>query len=120
MTRALENGLSVIKTYTFTRSSHLIHVDHELRNNSDQPWRGSQYRLLERTQVAEGTATQFVYTYMGAVIYSPEEKYEKVDFADIKEGELRQGRSVTDGWIAMIQHYSRRLDTQPRGERPFL
>ncbi|MEA2093768.1 MAG: membrane protein insertase YidC, partial [Pseudomonadota bacterium] len=45
----------------------------------------------------------FIHTYMGGVLYSPEEKYEKISFDDMIDGKL--DRKVTDGWVAMIQHY---------------
>jgi YidC/Oxa1 family membrane protein insertase len=42
-------------------------------------------------------------TYTGGVIYSHEEKYEKLTFKDMDNEAL--SRDVTGGWLAMIQHY---------------
>lgn len=97
------DGIEVTKTYIFQRGRYDVRVEHEVRNNSGQPWSGRQYRQLQRTQVAEEGQSTFIYTYMGGVIYSPEEKYEKIDFADMAEGNL--GRDISGGWAAMIQHY---------------
>jgi YidC/Oxa1 family membrane protein insertase len=96
-------GVEFTKTYIFHRGDYEIDVEHTIRNNSEQLWRGNLYAQLQRTQVSEVDTPQFVYTYMGGVIYSPEEKYEKIDFGDMQDGDLQ--RDVTGGWIAMIQHY---------------
>jgi YidC/Oxa1 family membrane protein insertase len=96
-------GIEVIKTYTFRRGSYEIGLDHTVRNYSDADWQGRQYRQMQRTQVAETGQSTFIYTYMGGVLYSPEEKYEKIKFEDMVEADL--DRQVSDGWAAMIQHY---------------
>jgi YidC/Oxa1 family membrane protein insertase len=97
------DGVEVIKRYTFHRGSYVVDIEHVVNNNSGTDWSGRQYRQLQRTQVAETGQSTFIYTYMGGVIYSPEEKYEKVKFEDMQEQDL--DRSVTDGWVAMLQHY---------------
>ena len=96
-------GVEVIKRYTFHRGSYAVDLEHEVRNGSASDWQGRQYRQLQRTQVAETGQSTFIYTYMGGVLYSPEEKYEKIKFEDMLDANL--DRSVTDGWAAMIQHY---------------
>ena len=96
-------GVEVIKRYTFRRGSYAIDLEHEVRNGSGSDWAGRQYRQLQRTQVAETGQSSFIYTYMGGVLYSPEEKYEKIKFEDMVDANL--DRSVTDGWAAMLQHY---------------
>ena len=40
---------------------------------------------------------------MGGVIYSPEEKYEKIKFEEMVKQDL--DRTITGGWAAMLQHY---------------
>jgi YidC/Oxa1 family membrane protein insertase len=40
---------------------------------------------------------------MGGAVYSPEDKFDKIDFAEMQEKNLQ--RNVTGGWVAMIQHY---------------
>ena len=96
-------GVEVIKRYTFHRGSYVIDMEHEVRNGSDQDWHGRQYRQLQRTQVAETGQSTFIYTYMGGVIYSPEEKYEKIKFDDMLDADL--DRTISNGWAAMLQHY---------------
>ena len=96
-------GVEVVKRYIFHRGSYAVDLQHEVRNNSAAEWQGRQYRQLQRTQVAETGQSSFIYTYMGGVIYSPEEKYEKIKFEDMLDENL--DRSITDGWAAMLQHY---------------
>ena len=80
-------GVEVIKRYLFHRGSYAVDLQHEVRNNSAAEWQGRQYRQLQRTQVAETGQSTFIYTYMGGVVYSPEEKYEKIKFDDMAEAE---------------------------------
>jgi YidC/Oxa1 family membrane protein insertase len=96
-------GVEVVKRYTFHRGSYVVDVEHIVTNNSGSDWQGREYRQLQRTQVAETGQSTFIYTYMGGVIYSPEEKYEKIKFEDMLEQDL--DRTITDGWAAMLQHY---------------
>jgi len=96
-------GVEVVKRYIFHRGSYAIDLQHEVGNNSAVEWQGRQYRQLQRTQVAETGQSSFIYTYMGGVIYSPEEKYEKIKFEDMVDENL--DRTITDGWVAMLQHY---------------
>ena len=97
-----DSGVRVDKIYTFHRNSYVIDVDFEIHNGSSQPWGGHVYRQLQRGEAAERSSF-FIYTYTGAVIYSPEEKYEKLSFKDIASRDL--SRSVNGGWAAMIEHY---------------
>lgn len=46
---------------------------------------------------------KLIYTYGGAVLSSPEQRYEKIDYDDMREEKL--SRDVVNGWIAMLQHY---------------
>jgi len=114
MTWRSPEGVEVIKRYVFHRGSYAIDLQHEVRNNSGEEWHGRQYRQLQRTQVAETGQSTFIYTYMGGVIYSPEEKYEKIKFDDMVEENL--DRNITDGWAAMLQHYFLGALIPARGE----
>ena len=114
MTWRSPEGVEVIKRYVFHRGSYAIDLQHEVRNHSGADWHGRQYRQLQRTQVAETGQSTFIYTYMGGVIYSPEEKYEKIKFDDMAEENL--DRTITDGWAAMLQHYFLGAVIPARGE----
>ncbi len=96
-----DNGVSVDKVYTFHRGSYVIDVAFKVNNSSNETWAGHMYRQLQRGE--PGESKMFIYTYTGGVIYSQEEKYEKIEFDDMRESNLN--RSIEGGWAAMIQHY---------------
>ncbi len=97
------DGVVFLKSYTFSRGSHLIKVDHTIKNPTAKDWAGNLYQQLQRTPLPESEKPRFIYTYTGGVEYSPEDKYNKVSFDDMEEAKL--SKSVTGGWTAMIQHY---------------
>jgi len=110
-----ESGVRVIKRFTFTRGSYLVGVEHLVQNGSGDAWSAREYRQLMRTEgVDTGGDSRFLYTYTGGAIYSPEEKYEKISFDDMRGAKL--DREVTDGWIAMLQHYFLGAWVPPRGQ----
>lgn len=96
-------GVSVTKTYTFTRGSYKIGVEHEVKNQSEKPWQVRQYAQLQRKRPDKSSDSQLVRTYTGGVYYNAEDKYKKVAFDDMAEDNLE--RTTTEGWLAMIQHY---------------
>jgi YidC/Oxa1 family membrane protein insertase len=97
------DGVSVTKTYIFRRDSYLIEVEHRIDNGSAAPWTGYQYRQFQRSLPGEDEKSFFLYTYTGGVIYSQEEKYEKIEFEDMDKQDLNRG--IAGGWAAVIQHY---------------
>jgi YidC/Oxa1 family membrane protein insertase len=102
-----ESGVRVTKTFIFKRGRYEIEVRHTLTNNSGEPWTGSQYGQLQRALPPEDDKGGFNdpgrYSFLGIGFYSPDEKFEKIDFEDVA-GEPYQ-RSFADGWLSMIQHY---------------
>ncbi len=103
LTWADNNGLSYTKTYTFTRGSYAIQLDQKVQNNSTSDWTGRQYTQLLRVPHTDEKGNTFIRTYSGAVVYTEEDKYQKIDFEDMAEEDLKT-KSV-GGWSAMIQHY---------------
>ena len=96
------DGLVVQKIYTFRRGSFVIDFEQVIKNESGNDWSGRQYRQLQRARASEGNYWSG-YTYTGSVFYSPETKYEKVDFDEIQKETLSV--DYANGWVAMIQHY---------------
>jgi len=98
-----EDGVSVVKTFTFHRDSYVIDVDFEL-SSAEQPWKGRAYQQLQRTKVAERGQSKFIYTFMGGVVSSEWDPYEKIQFDDMASWKPEQSYSK-GGWVAMLQHY---------------
>ena len=96
-----ENGIEVVKSYHFKRGDYLVDVRHRVSNQSDQDWQGAEYRQIQRSRPLE--TSRLLYTYTGSVYYNELVKYEKVEFDDMEDTQLKVQSS--GGWIAMLQHY---------------
>jgi YidC/Oxa1 family membrane protein insertase len=96
------DGVSVKKVLTFRRNDYVIDVNYTITAGS-QNWTGSDYMQITRSLPVETNGNAFIHTYTGGVVYNEEIKYEKYDFDDIAEENLNY--QLTDGWLAMIQHY---------------
>lgn len=96
-----DNGLTVIKTYTFTRDSYLVNVTYQIENQSGERFAAYPYAQFNRNQPEDDSF--MIYTYTGAVFSSVGNEYEKVDFGELEKNDFR--RDVSGGWAAMIQHY---------------
>lgn len=113
-----ENGVRVNKIYTFRRGEYVIDLQHVVEAGNEN-WSGSQYMQLVRTPPAKDDSNKFIRTYTGGVVFNDVIKYEKVDFEDIAEQNLKatigdgclnisnsqKGCELAGGWLAMIQHY---------------
>ena len=98
-----EKGVEVTKTLTLKAGSYEIDVEYNIVNNSDEAWPVNQYRQLKRKRATKDEKQQFVNTYIGAVISNDEDVYNKITLGDIEDENLSE--VVTNGWVAMIQHY---------------
>ncbi len=94
-------GVEVTKIYRFRRGSYVVELEYRVRNGSSAEWKALPYYQLQRTPLQN--QSRLLYTYTGGVLYSPQEKYEKISFDDMQDENLN--REVKDGWAAMIQHY---------------
>jgi YidC/Oxa1 family membrane protein insertase len=100
------NGITVTKTFTFTRGSYEIAVSHNVDNASANPWQVRQYSQLLKHPYKDdkgGGMLTGMRAFDGGVVYTEKEKYQKIDFSDMANSNL----DVTNpgGWVAMIQHY---------------
>ncbi len=114
LTWVSDDGMRVIKRYTFTRGTHAVTLEHRVSNNSSTAWAGREYRQLQRGEPVD-SGNMFMYTYTGGAVYSQEDKYQKYDFEDLAKDRLN--RDVVDGWVSMIQHYFLAAIVPPRGEQ---
>jgi YidC/Oxa1 family membrane protein insertase len=96
-------GVTVTKAYVLKRGSYDIELQQQVANNSPSPWTARQYLQLQRKDPGDKNKDQYIRTYTGGVLYTPEEKYEKISFKDMAGENLN--RKSQEGWIAMIQHY---------------
>ncbi|MDN5869276.1 MAG: membrane protein insertase YidC [Nitrococcus sp.] len=108
------NGVTVTRRYIFNRGEYVIHMEQEVRNNSGAPWSAYQYVQLLRGASAENGGFAQRVTYTGGAIFSPEEKFQKISFDDMREQPVN--RVIKSGWAAMVQHYFLAAWVPPSGE----
>ena len=111
------DGVRVVKTFTFRRGSYRIDIEQQLMNQGTETLRGAPYAQLRRrsTEVERSMFDVDTYSYDGAVIYDGEkaEKLQRDDLMD--DGPFRF--SAETGWVANIQHHFLSAVVPPSGER---
>lgn len=97
-----EFGLNVVKQFVFKRNQHDVLVQYKITNTTEQAASLQQYAQLKQTMnTPEGS--MFMPTYRGAAYSTQEERYEKYDFDDISDTNLKE--TTKGGWVSMLQHY---------------
>lgn len=108
------SGIKVTKRYTVHRGSYVIDLDQLIDNGSSKTWDGQAYRQLQRADRPAPVYSNFLqrisdqsrYGFFGAVWYSPEDKFNKLEFSEFnnKKKSLEQ-HQATGGWLGMMQNY---------------
>jgi YidC/Oxa1 family membrane protein insertase len=101
------NGVTIRRTYTFTRGAYTVQVRDDVVNSGAAPWQGTVYRQLSRTMPEApkgGFTSGRVFAFQGAAWYSPQDKYEKRAFNKFAD-EAALSKKVQGGWIAFLQHH---------------
>jgi YidC/Oxa1 family membrane protein insertase len=97
------SGLSVCKTFTFTRQKYDIAVDYNVINNLKEPWSGTFSTQIQRKNFGEKPGLFKFSTYEGAAISSTETPYEKVSYSNMDKNNI--DRDIVGGWAAFQQRY---------------
>lgn len=100
-----DTGVTVTKTYRFTRGSYLIDLEHRINNTGSAPWQANAYSQLQRTPTSTSPDIPFMQTFNGGAIYAEVEgdyRYQKLEFDEFNGVPKQQ---TTGGWAAMVQHY---------------
>ena len=112
------SGVTLAKSFTFTRGSYLIDVRHEVVNGSAAAITPQLYLQLVRDGNPARGESKWYFTFTGPAVYTEAKKYEKIDFKDIEKAKTAHQTSADNGWIAMVQHYFASAwlvkDTAPR------
>ncbi len=96
------NGLTVTKTFVFTKGEHSVKVNFDIQNNSNSVKNVQLFAQLKQN-TGQSNSSMMMPTYHGAAYSSNEEKFEKVSFDDIFDKNTNV--HSTGGWVAMIEHY---------------
>ncbi len=108
-------GVTVEKTYKFERNHYGIKVVHKVTNNSGSEIKPSVYYQLTRDgDKPEGESTM-VNAYTGTAVYTEKEKFQKVSFNEIADGDRDYQVNADNGWIGIIQHYFVSAWVPPQG-----
>ncbi len=101
-----DEGVKLVKTFTFHRGQYTIDVRHEVQNLGTAPVPAAQlYFQLTRDGTAAPGGSSFYSTFTGPAAYTDNSKYVKADFKEIDKGSVKYDKSADNGWIAMVQHY---------------
>lgn len=101
-----ESGsVKVEKTYSLEAGHYGMTVTHAVTNAGDKAVTPSvYYQLVRDDHQAEGQSS-FTSSYLGAAVYTEEDKFRKVTFKDIAEDAKDYPSKTNNGWIAMIQQH---------------
>ena len=105
LTAPVVDGVKVTKVYTFKRGSYLINVAYEIDNGGQKEVATHAYYQLQRDEDAPAGESRMVSTYTGPAVYTEQDKYQKIAFADIEKGKAKYNQKADNGWMAMVQHY---------------
>ena len=100
-------GVSYTKVLRLHRDSYRMDIRYEIANRTTAPWEGYLYAQFRHTPIPTDGGLGFfgrLPSYNGGAIYTPAEKYEKIDFSDMEEGDLARD-NLASGWVAVLQHY---------------
>jgi len=105
LTYTTDDGVKITKRYQFERNSYEIGVRYLIDNQSNEAWKANFTGKIVRDQAPDPTAqnSMGIQAFLGMVMSSSEDPYEKFDFGDLSETPINQ--SVTNGWLAFLQHY---------------
>ncbi len=98
-------GIKLVKTYTLKRGSYAVGVSHALTNTTGAAIAPQLYVQLVRDGNKPPGESSFYSTFTGPAVYTEAQKYQKVEFADIKKKSATYEKQSTTGYVAMVQHY---------------
>jgi YidC/Oxa1 family membrane protein insertase len=102
---AAQGGVKLVKTYTVKRGAYDMAVKHDIVNTGTQDVAPQLYFQLVRDGNKPAGESSFYSTFTGPAVYTEANKYQKVEFADIKKKKVDVEKQSTTGYIAMVQHY---------------
>ncbi len=101
----VQDGVKLVKTFTFKRGAYEVPVKHEVINDGGVEARPQLYLQLVRDGNKLPGESSFYSTFTGPAVYTDAQKFQKVEFSDIQKKKAEFETSSDDGYIAMVQHY---------------
>lgn len=101
----VQGGVKLVKTYTLKRGGYDIAVKHEVQNTTGAAITPQLYLQLVRDGNPLPGESAFYSTFTGPAVYTQEQKFQKVEFADIEKNKAEFQKNSSGGYVAMVQHY---------------
>lgn len=104
------SGVLVTKKFVFKRGSFQVDVEHEVANNSNSVWSGTEYVQLKHgvpPKQSGGFLTGGIHAYTGGAYYH-EGGYKKLPFSEIEKMVTENtplNETTKNAWVAMMEHY---------------
>jgi len=97
------DGVTVTKTFVFTKGSYGIGLEYQVRNGGSTPWQAAPYAQLYRDDPRTKSSyfNPNSYAYHGPAIWTGA-KYERLDPSRSENQHFSE--AVTNGWIAATQN----------------
>lgn len=102
---ATSGGIESTYTYTVFKNQYDIDLVINARNLNTEPVTPSAYVQITRDGNPLESDSSLYATFTGPAVYTPEKKYQKIDFDDIADRSADYVKTADSGWLAMIQHY---------------
>jgi len=99
-------GVEYVKRFTFHSGQYVIDVEYLVNNLSDTKIANRMYAALRRDKdPADGQEESGLgmRSYLGPAYSTFDEKYQKYNFDDLEEEDLKL--TTSKGWVAILQHY---------------
>ncbi len=96
-------GLSVTKTFTFTKGQYDVNVSYSVENGTGSAATVQPYAQLKQVMEYEDYGNMFMPTYRGAAFSTEDDRYQKYSFDEIEDDNLRE--TTKAGWVGMLEHY---------------
>jgi YidC/Oxa1 family membrane protein insertase len=102
---AEQGGVKLTKTFTFKRGDYQIGLRHDVTNLGQAPVTPQLYLQLEHDGNKPEGESWFNKTYITPVLYTAEEKYQKLTFEKIAERKAEHPTKANNGWVGISQHF---------------
>ena len=98
------DGVTVTKTFKFSRGGYRIDLEYAVDNPTDAPWTARSYAqiLRDRPPVERSYFNPSTYAFEGPAIYDGR-KYRKLKITDSDDANL--SLDYTFGWLSSLQHH---------------
>jgi YidC/Oxa1 family membrane protein insertase len=100
-----QNGVRLTKTYVFKRGDYTIDINHAVTNTGSAAVTPSLYMQLVRDGTKPPGESMFYSTFTGPAVYTDAERFQKIEFKKIEEGNAEHVTKSESGWVALVQHY---------------